>query len=527
VIVGFSKYGRGKAAGAIKYLTERERDGIERQPAPTVLRGDPELVSRLIDSLRFKNRYTSGVLSFAPGERVTPEMESDLMDRFERAAFAGLKPDQYSILWVRHEHAGHAELNFLVPRVELETNKSLNIAPPGQETRELFGAFRSQVNLEYGFADPDDPRRARKIRLPHHIAKFRAAEVRAGRKFGEDPRTLIADAVSRAIDGGQIGDRAGVISFLKAAGFEINREGVDYLSVRDAETSQKYRLKGPQFDAEFRREQFSSQIAKRQQEFDRPGRAIEITAKLNRLVNARAKYNRSRYDRRRGSRASFDHDLSRLAEELTSEARGERKILEIAGLYDRGAVSNCNGINGDNVDFRSQNLGANNGKGANQEHDAHQSPSWRLHGSGSAERAIFVDSQEQRRRAAQPLPMRKGRSLLVPPSAETLADDRDRTAIGQRIGAFGKRLREAGSSFARLLAEVAASFERAFRSADQELDSALRRYEETARTHDRSLQRFTDKCRRFNVATGRTAEAVHRLIYQLSGRLQRNRDRSM
>ena len=133
MIVGFSRHGQGSAQGAIKYFTsEKNPDGTERHPAPVVLRGDPDLIGPLIDSLHFKHKYTSGVLSFAPGEIITPEMEERIMDEFENVAFAGLDRDQYAILWVRHAHAGHEELNFLVARVELSTGKSLNIAPPGQ-----------------------------------------------------------------------------------------------------------------------------------------------------------------------------------------------------------------------------------------------------------------------------------------------------------------------------------------------------------------------------------------------------------
>ena len=54
------------------------------------------------------------------------------MDGFERVAFAGLEPDRYSILWVRHQHAGHHELHFVTPRMELVSGKSLNIHPPGR-----------------------------------------------------------------------------------------------------------------------------------------------------------------------------------------------------------------------------------------------------------------------------------------------------------------------------------------------------------------------------------------------------------
>jgi hypothetical protein len=62
--------------------------------------------SELIDSLASKHKYTSGVLSFAPGERIPEELEAQIMDSFESVAFAGLEKEDYSILWVRHTHAG-------------------------------------------------------------------------------------------------------------------------------------------------------------------------------------------------------------------------------------------------------------------------------------------------------------------------------------------------------------------------------------------------------------------------------------
>ena len=162
MIFGFSRYSQGSARGPIQYFTsERNPDDTKRDPSPEILRGDPELIGKLIDSLSFEHVYTSGVLSFAPGEVITREMEERIMDEFEKFAFAGFERDQYAILWVRHSHAGHEELNFLIPRVELSTGKSLNIAPPGPAARQLFAAFRSWVNAEYGLPIPTTRNAAR------------------------------------------------------------------------------------------------------------------------------------------------------------------------------------------------------------------------------------------------------------------------------------------------------------------------------------------------------------------------------
>lgn len=190
MLIGFSKHGTGGAAKPVSYLTaetasapalaylagERGKKGVRRDPQPVVVRGNPARSRALIDSLKFKHKYTSGVLSFAPGDVVTPEAERYIMDEFERVAFAGLDADQFDVLWVRHTHttAHRHELHFLIPRVELSTGKSLNVAPPRASTRDVFDTLRSKINAQFGYADPDDPARARKEKSVGYRAKLKA-----------------------------------------------------------------------------------------------------------------------------------------------------------------------------------------------------------------------------------------------------------------------------------------------------------------------------------------------------------------
>lgn len=201
MLIGFSKHGTGNAGRPIDYLTAETvavtgtpvpastapvgyltgrsgKKGVRREPCPVIVRGDPERVRALIDSVKHKHKYSSGVLSFSPNEIITPDMEEKIITEFEQAAFAGLSPDRYEILWVRHQHTKgrRHELHFLTPRVDLVTGKSLNIAPPRKSTRELFDTLRSKINSEYGLADPSDPARARKTRTLKHRAKIQAAE---------------------------------------------------------------------------------------------------------------------------------------------------------------------------------------------------------------------------------------------------------------------------------------------------------------------------------------------------------------
>ena len=299
MIVGFSRYGKGRGSGPTQYVTDTQLEGRENAP-PEVLRGDPDNTRRLIDSLEFKHKYTSGVLSFAPGETITPEMESKIMDRFEQLAFAGLEQDQYDILWVRHTHANHHELHFVTPRVELSTGKSLNIKPPGAKTRQHFDDFRSEINARYGLADPTDPARERNIKNPDHELKIAAEALRRGEKPGHNMRELIDSVLTQRTEAGLIRSRDDVTENIKDLGLNITREGKDYITVQEPESSKKWRLKGPLYAREFnpsRTIEKANQARERDYTKPDPATAKHYAQRVKQHIAARAEYHQSRYQR--------------------------------------------------------------------------------------------------------------------------------------------------------------------------------------------------------------------------------------
>jgi hypothetical protein len=297
MIVGFSKYSKGCGKAPVEYFIScRNVDGTSRIPPPEILEGDPVLTSRLIDSLPFMHKYTSGVLSFSPGEIIPPEMERDIMDSFERTAFAGLQPDQYAILWVRHQHANHHELHFLVPRVELATGRSMNISPPGRACRELFDTFRSMINARYGLANPDDPARARDVSLPAHIAKLKAVGARKGEKLKQDIREIITEQVKREVAAGRITDQGGVVRYLEGQGFTINRAGRDYVTVIEPSEGTKIRLRGVFFSqGPLGAPRASNGEIGAIHDAPDPARAERMKERLESMIAARAEYHRKRY----------------------------------------------------------------------------------------------------------------------------------------------------------------------------------------------------------------------------------------
>ncbi len=297
MIVGFSRYGTGRGSGPTQYLVDNQRVGREHEP-PVVLRGDAEQTAKLIDSLSFKYKYTSGVLSFAPDETISSEQEQAIIDRFEKLAFAGLKSDQYNILWVRHAHAEHHELHFVTPRVELQTGKSFNIRPPGERTKQHFDDFRSEINARYGLADPTDPARARNVARPDHELKIAAQGLRDGHKSPESVRDLIDAVLSQRAAEGLISTRGDVVTHVKDLGFDVTRTGKDYITVSEPQSGQRWRLKGGLYAREFELDRCVERAAKqRERDYStssRP-RASHYAGRVERHIAARAEYNAERY----------------------------------------------------------------------------------------------------------------------------------------------------------------------------------------------------------------------------------------
>jgi len=297
MIIGFSRHGTGAGSGPVNYMTDARRQGREDAP-PVVLRGSPVATRDLIDSLDFKHKYTSGVLSFAPEETITPAMEQEFMDRFEKVAFAGLEADQYNILWVRHSHAGHHELHFVTPRVELGTGKSLNIRPPGDQAKAAFDDLRSEINARHGLADPDDPSRRRDIAQPDHELKIAAAALRHGDRPQQDTRLLIDAVLTQRAAQGLIRNRHDVIEHVADLGMQVTREGKNYITVTEPESGARWRLKGGLYEREFDAAgAIEAATSDRERDFTKPDKraAEQFARRVERHISTRAQYHAQRY----------------------------------------------------------------------------------------------------------------------------------------------------------------------------------------------------------------------------------------
>ncbi len=303
MLVKFFSGGTGKGKTPVEYLTrETDSRGVRRKPLPEVIKGNPNQVIQLIDSVDFKYKFHSGVISFAPSDEPTEEQQQAIIDSFEKTAFAGLEPDQYDILWVRHSHTsnGRIELHFVTPRVELTTGKSMSIAPPGWQ--DYYCHWRDKWNYQHQWSDPTDPTRARTYQ-PGYQALRDAQDKRlelAGlpTKKKEDYRKVITNYITEKIRLGDIQDRNDVINTLNNADIKVTRIGTNYITITNDQIGQKIRLKGGIYSASWRLGQRpTAEIGNGQKEnrADIQTRIREAETKLKPRIAKRAELYQQRY----------------------------------------------------------------------------------------------------------------------------------------------------------------------------------------------------------------------------------------
>jgi hypothetical protein len=283
MLVKFHARGKGGGSGPIDYLLGKDR---KREQA-NVIRGNPEQTRELIDSIDFKTKYTSGVLSFEESD-IPEHQKQELMDELERHLMSGLDRDQYDCLWVQHQDKDRLELNFVIPNVELQSNKRLQ---PYYDKidRARNDNFQSWVNAKYDFADPNDPSRRRAMSYAHNLPN-------AHKEVAEH----ITNGLLAVIQAGDISDRDDIIKSLESNGFAIARKTKKSISISVPGLAKNVRLNGAIYEQDFRPSQnLRNDIERQSQAYreQRKRRAEQARQEYEKQVASKSKYNRDRYQR--------------------------------------------------------------------------------------------------------------------------------------------------------------------------------------------------------------------------------------
>ncbi|MFP6317658.1 relaxase/mobilization nuclease domain-containing protein [Helicobacter pylori] len=353
--------GGGDGDGSVNYLlNERVKQGTAK-----VLKGDANLTKSLLLSLTQKHKACVGCLSFEE-PNIDENLKHELLESFEKALLTEKMQGRYNILWVEHTDKGRLELNFVIPRIDLITQKAFT---PYYHSADItrIDIWKDYANLKHAFTNPKDLEKQNTIQ--HHNTK-----TPQGKELLETYEKL--DKLIQENLGKLFNSREDIINFLKANQCEVNRQGKDYISVKLHNEPKAKRLKGFYYHETFRtikdiRKQLSeARQRESQRERSNPhttnNNHAELLRELENKLHERIEHKQRYYERLhqtdpRNPREPKEQLLraresqQRTQQDYTSEVDGPRetmlpkpsqKILTDALKFPYGVSRNGSNING-------------------------------------------------------------------------------------------------------------------------------------------------------------------------------------
>ena len=285
MVVKFFGNKKGGSTASIDYLlNERKSKGTAR-----LLQGDEQLTRDIINSLNFKQKTTVGCLSFEE-KNISDDMKYQLMKDFENHLLPGMQ-DRYNILWVEHTDKGRLELNFVIPKIDLESQKSLN---PYYHKADLkrVELWQDLTNLENSFTNPKDPSKARTL-------ETNSKELHLSKDYETLDKTL-----HELVNAGALESRADIIELLQKNNIEVTRTGADYLAIKLPESKKAKRFKGEIYNEQFTSTGELDKVSERKkrevEQFnnrDIKQEIRELRAELNQHTQAKVEYYGKRFKR--------------------------------------------------------------------------------------------------------------------------------------------------------------------------------------------------------------------------------------
>ncbi|GAA8516698.1 hypothetical protein oki101_15610 [Helicobacter pylori] len=229
--------GGGDGDGSINYLlNERVEQGTAK-----VLKGDANLTKSLLLSLTQKHKACVGCLSFEE-PNINESLKYELMESFENALLTESMQNRYNILWVEHLDKGRLELNFVIPRIDLITQKAFT---PYYHSADItrIDLWKDCINLKHNFTNPKDLKK-------QQISNYHNTKTPQGKAIFQNYKEL-DNYLYNAVTQGLLNSRAEIIELLQASNYEITRQGKDYISVKLPNQQKAKRLKGIIYDERF------------------------------------------------------------------------------------------------------------------------------------------------------------------------------------------------------------------------------------------------------------------------------------
>ncbi len=360
--------GGGDGDGSVNYLlNERVKQGTAK-----VLKGDANLTKSLLLSLIQKHKACVGCLSFEE-PNIDENLKHELIESFENALLTESMQNRYNILWVEHTDKGRLELNFVIPRIDLITQKAFT---PYYHSADItrIDIWKDYINLKHVFTNPKDLEK-------QHNMQFHNTKTPQGKELLETYEKL--DKLIQENLGKLFNSREDIINFLKDNQCEVTRQGKDYISVKLPNEPKTKRLKGFYYHEKFRsitdiREQIREARQRESQRersnsYTTNNNHAELLRELENKLHERIEHKQRYYERLHQADPSNPRDFKeqppgaresqqRTQQDYTSEVdrfretmlpKSSQKILTDALKFPYGVSRNGSNINGGILPYHS------------------------------------------------------------------------------------------------------------------------------------------------------------------------------
>lgn len=310
--------GGGDGDGSVNYLLNER---VERGTAK-VLKGDANLTKSLLLSLTQKHKACVGCLSFEE-PNIDESLKYELMESFENALLTQEMQGCYNILWVEHTDKGRLELNFVIPKIDLERQKAFNPYYHKVDLKRI-DTWKDCINIKHNFTNPKD------LEKQHNIQQHQTKNPQ-NKELLETYEKL--DKLIQENLGKLFNSRDDIINFLKDNQCEVNRQGKDYISVKLPNEPKTKRLKGFYYHETFRtiadiREQLS-EVRQRESQREHPnyqrdsGNHEELLRELENKLHRHIEYKQRYYEK---LHQSTSKDPRELKEQLPRDRESQQEI---------------------------------------------------------------------------------------------------------------------------------------------------------------------------------------------------------
>ena len=200
------------------------------------LYGDKDVWLNKIGEFKANHPYLSFVYAFSDNDstKLTPEIEQNVIKQFLDVYCPSIEHKYLNVLAVKHIDKGNHEIHILLSNMRYDSNKMVRFSPSHKgEYLKKLQLLQKKINYQYGFENPNNIKQTNTI-----------IDTIKMQKTSKEKLSCLTALIEEKVANNQIGSKEEIIKYLNQLGFEIQRIGKNYISIKTPENRQAIRLKG-------------------------------------------------------------------------------------------------------------------------------------------------------------------------------------------------------------------------------------------------------------------------------------------